>query len=82
MEICSTLCETAIKEFLEDPETSKLAHNPFVQHVSHRKEQIEKCREEEHNDPIEETQQCIREVEQKWTGSRAYDLREKVNPFV
>ncbi|KAF5681469.1 putative vegetatible incompatibility het-E-1 [Fusarium denticulatum] len=78
----NTLCETAIKEFLEDPETLKLSDNPFVQYVSHRKEQTEKCRQEEHNDPIEETQQCIREVEQKWTGSKAHHLREKVNPFV
>ncbi|KAG5753659.1 hypothetical protein H9Q70_003673 [Fusarium xylarioides] len=78
----NTLCENAIEEFLEDPETLKLADNPFVQYVSHRKEQIEKCREEKHNDPIEETQQCIREVEQKWTGSKAHHLREKVNPFI
>ncbi|KAF5541860.1 vegetatible incompatibility het-E-1 [Fusarium mexicanum] len=76
------LCETAIKEFLEDPETLKLVDNPFVQYVSHRKEQIEECKDEEHNDPIEETQQCIREVEQKWTGSKAHYLREKINPFV
>ncbi|KAI1059742.1 hypothetical protein LB506_008858 [Fusarium annulatum] len=78
----NNLCEAAINEFLRDPETLKFADNPFVQFVSHRKEQIEKCRDEEHNDPIEETQQCIREVEQKWTGSKAHHLREKVNPFV
>ncbi|SCO55805.1 probable vegetatible incompatibility protein HET-E-1 [Fusarium fujikuroi] len=78
----NTLCETAIYEFLQDPETLKLADNPFVQYVSHRKEQIEKCRDEELNDPIEETQRCIREVEQKWTGSKAHHLLEKVNPFV
>ncbi|KAF5544018.1 vegetatible incompatibility het-E-1 [Fusarium phyllophilum] len=77
----NTICETAINEFLEDPETLKLADNPFVKYVSHRKEQSERC-EEEHDDPIEEMQQCIREVEQKWTGSKAHHLREKVNPFV
>ncbi|KAF5620065.1 vegetatible incompatibility het-E-1 [Fusarium sp. NRRL 52700] len=78
----NNLCETAIEEFLQESDTLKYADNPFVQYVSHRKEQIEKCREVEHDDPIQETQQCIREVEQKWTGSKAHHLREKINPFV
>ncbi|KAF4416312.1 vegetatible incompatibility HET-E-1 [Fusarium acutatum] len=78
----NTLCETAIKEFLEDPETLKLANDPFVQYMNHRKEQIEKGKDDERNDLIEETQQCILEVEQKWTGSKAHHLREKVSPFI
>ncbi|RKK84613.1 hypothetical protein BFJ69_g1890 [Fusarium oxysporum] len=78
----NALCETAIKEFLDDPETQKLADNPFVRYVTCRKEQIEKGKDEEHDDPIEQTQQCIREVEQRWTGSKAHHLRERINPFI
>ncbi|KAF4339897.1 vegetatible incompatibility het-E-1 [Fusarium beomiforme] len=78
----NNICKDAIDDFLQDPETAKLADNPFVQYVKHTKKQLEKVTSQDHGDLIEQTQQCIREVEQRWMGSKARSLREKVNPFV
>ncbi|KAG5799599.1 hypothetical protein H9Q69_001437 [Fusarium xylarioides] len=76
------ICEDAINEFLEDPKTPKPADNPFVRYVNDRKERLEIGRTNNREDPIEQTEECIRKFEKQWTGSKAYHLRERVDPFI
>ncbi|KAF5709686.1 putative vegetatible incompatibility het-E-1 [Fusarium globosum] len=78
----NTIFEDAIKEFLEDPKTPKPADNPFVRYVNDRKERLATEKTKNKEDPIEQTEECIRQFEKHWTGSMAYNLRERVDPFI
>ncbi|KAG4279932.1 hypothetical protein FPRO06_11265 [Fusarium proliferatum] len=78
----NAICEDAIKEFLEDPKTPKPADNPFVRYVNDRKERLATGKTKNREDPIEQTEECIRQFETQWTGSKGYNLRERVDPFI
>ncbi|KAF4946771.1 hypothetical protein FGADI_10975 [Fusarium gaditjirri] len=78
----SAICEDAIKEFLEDPKTPKPAENRFVRYVNDRKTRLEAGKGKDSEDDVEQTEEFIRQLEQEWTGSKAYNLRERVEPFI